>query len=221
MVVVHAADQPLDEAPTQATLALLPLMDCLKGDTSSILPAGLQMVQASQQYAFQVLFKENEDAEEIIVPCQKILSLIRSTQNSKMTQLANGWKLTTTGVEDLLAGVGPNHAPAKEYTISAICTMENLPGYRLDPPRGHAQHALVTLSARMEDTFIADQVQLLSPEQVEPAKNSLKVLMKLATLLNSPSRKRGTPWTNDFSPATAKKCRILGRSPTEGPISEP
>ena len=72
----------------------------------------------------------------------------------------------------------------------------------------------------MEDTFIADQVQLLSPEQVEPAKNSLKVLMKLATVLNSPSRKRGTPWTNDFSPVIAKKCRSLSRSPTEAPIGD-
>ena len=51
MVVVHAADQPLDQAPTQATLALIPFMDHLKDDTSSILPAALQMVQGSPTYA--------------------------------------------------------------------------------------------------------------------------------------------------------------------------
>ena len=72
----------------------------------------------------------------------------------------------------------------------------------------------------IDDTFVADQVQLLSAEEADKVKNSLKFLIRLATLLNSPSRKRGAPWTNDFSPVTAKKCRSLGRSPTAAPLAE-
>ena len=220
MAVVHAADQPLDEAPTQATVALLPFLDSLKDDTSSLLPAALHMVQASQQYAFQVVYKGDGDAGDTTIPCQKILSLIRSTKNSKAEALANGWKLTTTGVQDILAVVGPHHDPAQGYTISAICNMDNLPAYRLDPPRGGAQHALVTLSAMIDDTFIVDQVQLLSATEAEQAKASLKMLLRLALLMHAPTRKRGAQWSDDFSPAAAKKCRTLGRSLTEDPLAE-
>ena len=97
--------------------------------------------------------------------------------------------------------------------------MDNLPSYRLDPPRGGAQHALVTLSAMMDDVFVVDQVQLLSAPEAERAKASLQTLRRLAWQIHLPSRKRGASWSDDFSPAVAKKCRSLGRSPTEAPIA--
>ena len=84
--------------------------------------------------------------------------------------------------------------------------MDNLPSYRVDPPRGGAQHALVTLSAMMDDVF-------LSAPEAEHAKASLQTLLRLARQIHLPSRKRGAPWSDDFSP-----CRSLGRSPTEAPI---
>ncbi len=62
MAIVAAEDQPLCNAPTQATVELLPFMDYLKDDTSSILPAALQTVQASQHYAFQVAYTNDGDA---------------------------------------------------------------------------------------------------------------------------------------------------------------
>ena len=190
-------------------------MDHLKDDTSSILPAALQMAQSSPIYGFQVVCKEDDDVSNTVMPCQKILSLIRSTQNSKLEELSGGYKLTTAGIEDLLAGVD-----AKQYTISAICNMENLTSYRLDPPRGKSQHALVTLSAMGDDTFVVDQVQLLAADEVDKVRLALKMLLRLATRMHKTDRKRGAPWSNDFSPAEAKTCSVLGRSPTEGPLDE-
>ncbi len=220
MTVVHAGDQQFDEAPTRATLELIPFLDALKDDTSSILPAALDMVKTSQHYAFQVFYPGEEDAAKTGVPCQKILSLIRSTRNSKSEALANGYKLTTPGIEDLLARPAADEASIKRYDISAICTMDNLPSYRLDPPRGGAQHALVTLSAMMDDVFVVDQVQLLSAPEAEQAKASLQTLLRLARQIHLPTRKRGASWSDDFSPAVAKTCRTLGRSPTEAPIAD-
>ena len=175
---------------------------------TTILPAALSMVQASQQYAFQVLYTSGGEGTRTTLPCQKILGLVRSMRSSKPEALANVWKLTTTGVEDLLEGVCPHHTPSKQYTISAICNMNNLPAYRFDPPRGGAQHALVTPSAVVGDTFIADQVQLLSADEADKARASLKALLRLAALAHAPDRKRGASWSDDFSPAVAKKCRI-------------
>ena len=68
---------------------------------------------------------------------------------------------------ELLARPGADDAESRRYQISAICTMENLTSYKMDPPRGGAQHALVTLSAMMGDVFVVDQVQILSAPDAE------------------------------------------------------
>ena len=206
--IVHAADQSLGEGPTQATLSLLPLLDDLKADTSCILPAALHMVETSPHYTFQVVHSECN-----AMPCQKIIGLIRCSKNSKVETLGDGFKLTTTGLADLLEADNSEH-DSKRYTVSAVCTMENLPNYRLDPPRGGEQHALVTISDMIGDTFVLDQVQLLKPEEAIQAAASLRRLLSVAIELHKPQRKRGGAWTEDFSPAMAKKCRVLGRSPT-------
>ena len=96
--------------------------------------------------------------------------------------------------------------------------MDNLPIYRLDPPRGGEQHALLTISDMIGETFVLDQVQLLKPEEAIQAAASLRRLLNVAIELHKPLRKRGGAWTEDFSPAMAKKCRVLGRSPTAADV---
>ena len=45
--------------------------------------------------------------------------------------------------------------------------------------------------------------------------DSLQRLLHVAVTMHSPSRKRGTNWNDEFTPLNAKKCRVLGRSPTD------
>ena len=140
---------------------------------------------------------------------------MRSTQDTKTDQLAKGFKLTTTDVEDVLGEADDN-----KFTLTAICTLENLPKYRLDPPRSGVQYALISVTSMTQDTFIVDQVQLLSAEEATAATASLKQLMLLTRHIFAPERKRGGEWDATFSPAIAKKCRFLGRSPTDAVLSD-
>ena len=39
--------------------------------------------------------------------------------------------------------------------------MFNLPAFRLDPVRGKPQHALITITAMLGDSFVVETVQLL------------------------------------------------------------
>jgi hypothetical protein len=213
LVVVHASDQPLSEAPSQATANLMPLLRDLKDDTSAILPAALHMAKTSPQYAFIVT--AGNSGKQVAMPCQKIIALVRSSKNSQSSQLGSGWKLITPKVVDLLADQAGQDTQAT-HTLSAICTMENLPAYRLDPPRGGSQHALVTITAKIDDTFVVETVQLLSSAEAEQAKESLLKLLNLAILMHSRDRKRSIDWAD--SSQVIRKCTRLGRSPTDAPL---
>ena len=99
--------------------------------------------------------------------------------------------------------------------------MSNLPQYRLDPPRGGTQAALVTVTARTDDSFVVESVQLLSSDEAAQAKHSLLQLMHLAIHIHGRERNGAVEWSADFSPITTKKCSRLGRSPTDAPLPEP
>ena len=223
LVVVHAADQPWTEPPSKAVLEMIPMIRDLKDDTSAILPASLHMVETSPHYAFTIVCSSISDGSKILLPCQKILALVQSSKNSKAAPLGNGFKLITPDVEDLLSIENPTEvAGQKTHTLSAICTLENLPQYRLDPPRGGTQAALVTLTAKTDVSFVVESVQLLSSAEAAQAKQSLLKLLHLAIHIHSRDRKRTVEWTDGFSPiTTARKCTRVGRSPTDAPLPDP
>ena len=222
LVVVHAADQPLYEPPSKAVLEMIPMIRDLKDDTSAILPACLHMVETSPHYAFTIVCTSISDGTKILLPCQKILALVRSSKNSKAEPLGNGFKLITPDVEDLLSIENPTEvAGQNKHTLSAICTLDNLPQYRLDPPRGGTQAALVTLTAKTDVSFVVESVQLLSSDEAAQAKQSLLKLLHMAIHIHSRDRKRTVEWTDGFSPITARKCTRVGRSPTDAPLPEP
>ena len=220
LVVVHATDQPWDEAPTKAALEMIPLLRDLKDDTSAIIPAGLHMVEKSPHYAFTVT-KSTSDGSKIIIPCRKVLALVRSTKNSKPIPLGSGFKLITSDVEDLLSTEDPTgQAGQMKHTLSAICSLSNMPQYRLDTPRGGNQAALVIITGKTEDAFVIESVQPLSSDAAAQVKMSLLKLLHLAMHIHGRDRKRAVAWDEGFSPVDARKCSRVGRSPTDAPLPE-
>jgi hypothetical protein len=142
------------------------------------------------------------------MPCQKVLALVRSTNKSvpdPSVKMAEGtFKLITPGVECVLAS-DDAHLASNKFTLSATCTIDELPSYRLDPPRGKAQHALVTITTKMADPFVVENVQLLDDESTAKAKESLKRLQYLGMHLHVRDKKRLVTWTDEQSPIGAKK----------------
>ena len=221
-IIVHADDQPLNEGPTTATLELFPWMKSASQDSASILPSLLTSVKACAHYAFQVHVSPGTDGgDAVVMPCQKIIGLVKSTKNSTTENLGAGVKLVTKGVEDVLATDAEQSAAAQPatFTLSSTCMLESVTQYRLDPPRGGCTYALVTITAKAGDAFVVEQVQLLANEAAaNDAKRSLLQLLFLAKEMCTGGRKRDAPWTDDLSPAKSRKCRSLGRSPTDPPL---
>ena len=96
-----------------------------------------------------------------------------------------------------------------------------MPAYRMDPPRGKGQYAMVTVTGKSDDVFVADIVQLLSEEEAMHVKDSLLKLLGLAVEINASSLTMKRPWTPDESHVKAKKCKMLGRCPTGEPMDMP
>ena len=48
--------------------------------------------------------------------------------------------------------------PTEEFTLTTMCTVENLSQYKLDPPRGAKQHAIITITdATAEANLVVEQ----------------------------------------------------------------
>ena len=213
-VIVQAWMQPFHEAPTQASLDLDTYRKDVSDDTSRILPAALHMIKESPCYAFQVT------NDLFTLPCQRVVALIVSSEKSKSEAVGtDGFKLTTKNVQCVMAD-DDTHLAAK-YTLLATCTQDNLAAYRLDPVRGQKQYAMITLTAKIDENFVVDQVQLLNEETAMQAKASFKKLIILTHLTSGRDRKREVAWTEASSPASAKKCRVLGRSATDNALELP
>ena len=223
-VIVHADDQSLKEGPTAASFELFPWMKNASHDSAAIIPAPLSFIKRSTHYAFQVQLPQALPSDRsVAIPCQKIISLVKSLKASKSEQLGSGFKLVTHGVVDVLANGSEEEGSksAATFVLSSTCSLENLTQYRMDPPRGGGLFALVTITAKIGEVFVVDQVQhLLSEERANEAKESLLKLLHLAREFGNEDRKRDAPWTDAESPASAKKCRKLGRSPTDSPLPQ-
>ena len=125
-------------------------------------------------------------------------------------------------IRDRLSTVDPTGlAGQMKHALSAICTLSNLPQYRLDPPRGGNQDALVIVTAKTDDSFVIESVQFLNSDEAAQVKQSMLKLLHLAMHIHVRDRKRAVEWSDAFSPLTARKCSRVGRSPTDAPLPDP
>ena len=76
------------------------------------------------------------------------------------------------------------------------------------------------VTGKTDVSFVVESVQLLTPEEAVEAKQSLLKLLHMAMHIYRRDRKRAVEWTDDFSPATSRKCKRVGRSPTDAPLPD-
>ena len=77
------------------------------------------------------------------------------------------------------------------------------------------------VTAKTDDSFVIESVQLLSADEAAEVKQSLLKLLHLAMHIHGRDRKRAAEWSDGFSPVDARKCSRVGRSPTDAPLPDP
>ena len=129
-------------------------------------------------------------------------------------------------VVDLLRSDSAPQSGCK-YEIVTFCTLDTITDYKLDPPKNAKEQAALISVTGVTDVdpdnaeqpikgFIADEIELLTPEQANALKGLWTQKLYFAALAGQIfSRKRDREtWSEEEHPAQAAQCRTLGRSPT-------
>ena len=74
------------------------------------------------------------------------------------------------------------------------------------------------VTAKTDASFVVESVQLLSAEEVAQAKQPLLKVLHMAMHIHGRDRKHTLEWSETFSPVASRKCRRVGRSPTDAPL---
>jgi hypothetical protein len=214
--LVEGMDFSFTLAAAKSTFALLPFARACTNHSCGIRPAALRNIQRSTQYALAVQ-EDDSIGQTTLVPCQKVIALVRSCQKSKLEKMGDGFNLVTHGVQDAIPAGAGAATPDQEFTLTTMCTADNLAQYKLDSTRGQQQYALVTITDVADEVFVVETVQLLSPDNAKDLMTSMTTWACFAKeLVLGDSGKRNFPWSDAASsPASAKKCRKLGKCPTD------
>ena len=235
--IVDAAEQDMQLLPSTISTKLLPMISF---SPEGVLPATLSMIRKSEHYSLAVEYITQPVPEELVKvaskasagtkilrPCSRAVVLVVSKQRSQPhTVGASGHKLVTSNVVDLLRSDSAPQTGCK-YEIVTFCSLDTITDYKLDPPKNAKEQAALISVTGVTDAdpdnaeqpikgFIADEIELLKPEEANVLKalwNQKLYFAALAGQIFSRKRDRET-WSSEEHPAQAAQCRVLGKSPT-------
>ena len=236
--IVDAAEQDMQNTPSASSIELLHMIthseDC-------VLPATLAMIRRSEHYSLLVEYQAQAVPVEVFQsasrgeigspqkrPCTHAVVLVRSTKRSRTVQQGEtGYMVETDDVSDWL------QTDSKEqcYKLVSFCNLDNLMDFKLDPEKGEkCRAALVSVTTVLDDEkdsagrsvkcFLVENVQQLTSAQADALCPQYRQMLYHAALAGQLSRKgeKRKEWSSEESPAKAKMCRQLGRSPTGPPL---
>jgi len=218
-VVVEAEEQNFSDLPNEAAVEVGGFLRMLPMPADAMLPASLADVFLSPHAGLAV----GAEARS----CQFVLALVASGEKSRFQKYGEGFRMLTQNIVDCVSTSADSGAaqPAKENELVSICTLQNMPAFRMDPPKtgDKQQHALivisnVTVQGDGKKQFMVERVQLVAPNDVASTLRMLKKMMQqtkaMQFLGNAGTKHQWNDPTATPSPWTTKKARRLSVSPT-------
>ena len=136
-------------------------------------------------------------------------------------------KVVTENVRDIANPRGTTQTPIGSHTLVGYCTMDNLAGFKLDPPRGHKFRVALALfsSADENEGFQIHKIENIEPGQIENAVKCMQRLRTLTKCLRSDSTDKRTRSielvaSDDLSPEKVKQARVLQAVPTDESLAD-
>ena len=110
--------------------------------------------------------------------CVYVAVLVASNRKSKTDPIGeNGFQVVTAGVKDVANPAGTATAYVGDHTLLGYCNVDDLPGFRLDPPRGRDYRVAFVLISKVDaEGFHIHKVQNIEPDQMD---NTIKCMQRL------------------------------------------
>ena len=180
----------------------------------------LEDVEPDPHYGFRIMYADQTEG----MKCAYFAALIGCEHKSVSDQVGSGFRVVTSKVKDV---ANPSATGDGIYTTVGYCSMGDLAGFRLDPPRGKQMRcALVLCTKKAQDGFHIHKLELIEPDQVD---NAIQCLRKLRTLskrvqpvpVNKEKRAQAVFLeAAKQAPTPAKKARTLQVAPTDQELEE-
>ena len=156
-----------------------------------------------------------------------LVALVACNSKSKTEKVGDdGYKVVTSDVKDVANPDGTVDNPIGSHTLVGYCSMDSLPGFRLDPPRGKTFRVAVVpfTKADEKEGLHIHKLEYIEPEQVKEAVLCMQKLRRLSKGVHTVStekRSHSVALVNEgMSPCTTKKARTLQAVPTEASLPE-
>jgi hypothetical protein len=156
--------------------------------------------------------------------CAYVAVLIASESKSTTDKVGEGgFKVTTKNIRDI---ANPDASGDQTgNTTVGYCTLDNLPGFRLDPPRGKTMRSAICLVTKKDDEGLhIHKLEYIEPDQVDNAIACMQKLRKLCKGIHPESKEKRshavTLAADGKSPASTKKARTLHTMPTEASLDD-
>jgi hypothetical protein len=209
-------------APNESYSEVLTLLNNCPPHDEGVLFAYLSDVEADPYYGLRVSYDGNEGPQCAMVAC-----LVANAAASQTTKVGDGFKVTTPDVTDLAnpnsdAGAAQPAASKSGVTLVGYCTLDSLPAFRLDPPRGKPFRVAVCLLNKKDDEgFHIYKLEYIEPDQVEDATICFQKLRKFCKKIRPTSlEKRSHVMVLNAETLGAKKARTLRAIPTGASLDD-
>ena len=206
-----------ESAPNESYVNVLGILNNCPPHSEGIMFGFLRDIQSDPFYGFRLEYDGTPAP-----PCVYALVLVGSVNRSSTEKIGeNGYKVVTKKMVDTADLVADGAAQPIEPEIAALgfCTLDSLPGFRLDPPRGKAiRHAVCLITRKDDEGLCVHKLEYIEPEQVNAAVLCLQKLRMLCMKIRPHSLEKRTHSLQlespSGSPMTVKKARSLRALPT-------
>ena len=134
--------------------------------------------------------------------------------------------VTTADVKDIGTPAGTHEDPIGSHTLVGYCSMESLPAFQLDPPRGKNCRVAFVLFTKADETggLHIHKLEYVEPNQVNDAIKCMQKLRRLSRGVHTKSTEKRSHSValehEGRSPNTTKKARTLQTVPTDASLLE-
>ena len=209
--VVESVSWDRLSAPNAAYKDVLSILNNCPPHDEGIQFAYLEDIEPDPHYGFCIQYDGQAGAR-----CLYAAALVASEGKSSNDRVGEGFRVVTPAVKD---AANPK-AGASSYKTVGYCTLGNLPGFSLDPPRGKTRRcAIVLFHKKDEEGLHVHKLEHLEPDQVENAILCVQKLRKLCRGIRPGSGQKRSHAVSlgagECSPASMKKARTLQACATE------